>query len=52
LIPYLQKILNALSKKVTEQNPDLHPVLADSVGCLVLYIVDKGETYEQQIDLL
>ena len=46
LIPYLPKILNTFSKRVTEQSTDLHQCIADTLGQVVLHIVDKGETYE------
>lgn len=46
LIPYLPKILNTFSKRVSEQSADLHQCIADTLGQVVLHIVDKGETYE------
>lgn len=52
LIPYLPKILNTFSKRVTEQSTELHQCIADTLGQVVLHIVDKGDTYEAQVELV
>ena len=46
LIPYLPKILSTFSKRTTEQSTELHQCIADTLGQVVLHIVDKGETFD------
>ena len=46
LVPYIQKILNILMRKVKEGRSDLHPVISETLGQLVFHIVDKGDSFE------
>jgi len=51
LIPYLGKILAILLKKGQGGNSDLHGVISDTLGTVCFHIVQKGEIFEQQLDL-
>ena len=51
LIPYLGKILSILLKKAQGGNSELHGVISDTLGTVCFHIVQKGESFEQQLDL-
>ena len=51
LIPYMGKILAILLKKGQGGNSDLHGVISDTLGTTCFHIVQKGESFEQQLDL-
>lgn len=52
LFPYLTKILGTFCRKSTEPHVDTHPVISETLGTVVLHLIEKGESYEAQLDLL
>jgi hypothetical protein len=52
LIPFLPKIHTVLQKKCKESTSNMHSAISDTLGQIVLHILEKVEDYTQKLDLL
>jgi len=52
LIPFLPKILGTLQKKLKEGTQQMHSAISDTLGQLVLFILDKVDSTEEKVQLL
>ncbi len=52
LLPFLPKILAALSKKLKEGTAPIHEAISDTLGQMVFYIVNKVEEFDEKREIL
>lgn len=52
LIPFVPKVISNLLKKVKEETCQMHAALSDTLGQLVLHLVDKVEDHDDKKELL
>jgi len=52
LNPFLPKILTTLQKKLKEATANMHTAISDTLGHIVLHIVDKIEDEDEKVEML